>query len=100
MIPTISWGSCVKEGVATLACIPIVVQNIINFLVVFAAVACVFLIIWGGIKLIMSEGDPEKTGQARKLIIYALAGFFFILISFVLLNSIAQYTGVRQLSPR
>ena len=52
------WGSCVSsEGVATLECIPVVVQNVINALIVIAGIVAVFMIIWAGYKYVMSEGD-------------------------------------------
>lgn len=94
------WGSCVSpEGVATLNCIPIVIQNLVNALIIIAGVVCVFLIIWAGYKFVMSEGDPEKVSMARKTFVYALVGFLFILMSFFFLNVIAEFTGVEKLAP-
>ncbi len=94
------WGSCVQGGVATLACIPVVLQNIINFLILFGGVVCVFLIVFSGYKYITSEGDPEKVSSARKTIFYAIGGFLLVLGSFLLLNIIATFTGVTRLSPK
>ena len=87
---TSDWSTCIEPGtdVATLRCIPIVAQNIINFLALFAGIVCVFLIIYTGFKLVTSEGDPEKISSARKTLFYALGGFGLILASFVLLNII------------
>lgn len=93
------WGDCVRNGVATIACIPVVIQNLVNALIIIAGVVCVFLIMWSGYKFIMSEGDPEKVSIARKTFIYALVGFLFILMSFFFLNVIAEFTGVGQLAP-
>lgn len=101
MIPVADWGNCVsQEGVATLACLPIVLQNIINALVVIAGLVSVFMIIYSGYKFVMSEGDPEKISSARKTLIYAIAGLIFVLLSFVFLNVIAKFTGVEQLAPQ
>jgi hypothetical protein len=101
MIPTTAWGNCVSpEGVATLRCIPVVLGNIINFLVLFAGIVCVFLIIYSGYKFITSEGDPERISMARKTLFYALGGFLFVLLSFFFLNIVAQFTGVQQIAPR
>ena len=106
MIPTTNWGapgapgSCVSsQGVATLSCIPIVAQNVINFLVLFAGVVCVFLIIMSGYKFVTSEGDPEKIASARKTLFYAIGGFLLVIASFVILNIIANYTGVSTIAP-
>ena len=94
------WGDCVVDGVATLACLPIVAQNVINALIVIAGIVCVFLIIYSAYQFIMSEGNPEKVSGARKTLIYAIAGFIFILISFLLVNVFGQFTGVDQLQSR
>lgn len=95
------WGSCVTaDGVATLACIPVVIQNLVNALIIIAGVVCVFLIMWAGYKFIMSEGDPEKVATARKTFIYALVGFLVVLMSFFFLNFIAEFTGVESIAPR
>lgn len=100
IIPTTDWGSCVNAaGVATLDCIPIVLQNIINFLVLFAGVVCVFLIVFAGFKFVTSEGDPEKVAASRKTMLYALGGFIFVLLSFVILNFISKFTGVDRIAP-
>ena len=89
-----------KAEVATLACIPVVIQNIVNSLVILAGVVFVFLIIVSGYKFVMSEGDPEKVASARKTFIYALVGFIFILLSFLFLNVIGELTGVDRISPQ
>lgn len=97
-IPTMDWGSCLSNGdIATIACVPIVLQNIINFLLMFAGIIAVFLIVYSGIKFVTSSGDPQKVESARKTLTYAIIGFVFILFSFVTINFIAQFTGVTQL---
>lgn len=99
MIPTSEWGACVVGGVATLACIPVVLQNIINFLIVFSGLICVFLIVYSGFKFITSDGDPEKISSARKTLFYAIGGFIFVLASFLILNVLAEFTGVSRIAP-
>lgn len=99
MIPTFEWGSCLEGDVATLKCIPVVLQNVVNFLVMFAAVVAVFLIVWSGIKFVTSQGDQQKVESARKTMTWAIAGLIFILASFFIINFIAQFTGVTQIAP-
>jgi len=94
------WSSCLDNGdVATLRCIPIVLQNIINSLVMIAGIACIFIIIYAGIKFVTSEGDPEKVAAARKTVLYGVGGFILVLGSFLVLNLLATFTGVDQLTP-
>ena len=94
------WESCLSNGdVATLACIPLVLQNIINFMIIFAGIICVFLIIFAGFKFVTSEGDPEKIATARKTLFYAIGGFLLVLLSFVILTALSEFTGVTRLAP-
>lgn len=95
------WKECLSNGdVATLACIPLVLQNIINFMIIFAGVICVFLIIFAGFKFVTSEGDPEKIAVARKTLFYAIGGFMLVLLSFVILTALSEFTGVDRLAPK
>ena len=99
-IPTSDWGACVQSGVATLKCIPVVLQNVVNFLVMFSAVVAVFFIVWSGIKFVTSQGDQQKIESARKTMTWAIAGLVFILAAFFILNFIAQFTGVTSIAPK
>ncbi|HVZ12811.1 MAG TPA: pilin [Patescibacteria group bacterium] len=99
-IQTTSLQGCYKDGVATLACIPVVIQNVINFLVMFAGIVCVFLIVYAGIRLVMSEGDPEKISTARKTLIYAIFGLVIVIMSFFILGLVSGLTGVSRIAPK
>jgi hypothetical protein len=95
-----NWRSCLQNGdVATLACIPIVFQNIINALITVAGIVCVFIIIFAGFKFVTSEGDPEKITTARKTALYGVGGFLLVLASFLLMNLIGNFTGVDRITP-
>lgn len=102
LIKTTPWGKClfsdsklgVKE-IATFDCAPIVLQNIINFLVGFAGIVAVFFVIWAGIQFVRSEGDKEKIINARKTLTYALVGLMFVGLSFMLLSLVSQFTGAQ-----
>lgn len=100
---TPTWDTCIATGtkdVATLSCIPIIMQNLVNFLALFAGVIAVFLIIWAGYKFITSQGDPEKVSSARSTLLYVLWGAIIIIISLALVNLIAVFTGVDSLKPQ
>lgn len=89
-----------NNDVATLACIPVVLQNLINSLVILAGIVCAFFIVYAGYKFVTSEGDPEKVALARKTMMYAIGGFIFILVSFLLLSLIGKFTGVERIVPK
>lgn len=88
-------SDCVtSEGVATLSCIPAVFQNVINGALLFSGVVALFFIILGGIKLMLSQGDPKQVEGARHTLTYAILGLVLILLSFLILNFISSVTRV------
>lgn len=89
----LSWNSCLSpENVATIDCVPIILQNVINFLIGFAGILSMLLIVWAGIRFVMSEGDKEKIVNARKTLTYALLGLLLVALAFVILNFIFAFT--------
>lgn len=93
------WEACLENGdVATLACIPIIIKNVITAALVFACVVALVLLIFGGAKYITSKGDPEKVKSARMTITWALVGLVLIFLSFFIVSLISQITGVDQIT--
>jgi len=69
---------------------------IINGLLITAAVLCVFFIIWGGIKIVMSEGDPKNIDSGRNTIIYAAIGLALAFLAFSFVNILCHFAGATQ----
>jgi hypothetical protein len=90
------WSSCLASGtdVATLQCVPIVFNNLIDAALIFAGVVTVVFIIIAGYKLMNSGGDQKKVADAKGTLTYAIIGLVIILMSFFLVNFIAYTTGV------
>lgn len=95
-IPTKEWTSCVLPGtdIATLKCIPIILENVINTLLFFSAIVALFLIIYSGVQFITSSGDPQKVESSRKTLTFAIVGLVFIILSFAGLKFIENIAGV------
>lgn len=87
------WGDCIENDIATLRCIPVILSNIINALLFLSGAAAIFFVIIGGIKYLLSGGDQVKTAQARRTITFALLGLVIVIISFLILKTIALVTG-------
>lgn len=85
---------CIKEGAATLSCIPAVLQNILTWLFVFAGIAAVFFVVFAGIKFITSGGDAKQVEGARKTLTFAIIGLVIIILSYTILRLISVVTGV------
>ena len=97
------WDACLggpNHDIATLSCIPIVAQNIINFLAIFAGVVAVFFLIFAGFKFVTSQGDPEKVAAARRTMVFVLWGSLIVATSFLILMLISQFTGVSSIAPK
>lgn len=93
------WSTCLAdvgggEKVATLNCLPIIFQNLINVALIFAGITAVVLVIISGIKLITSSGDAKQAEGARHTLTYAILGLLIILLSFFIINFISTFTGV------
>lgn len=95
-----TWASCLEPGtdVATLACIPVVINNVINAALVFSGVLALILIIYSGIKYITSRGDQTAIDSAKKTLTYAIIGLIVIFLSFFIVKLISTLTGVTQIA--
>lgn len=89
-----NWDSCLENGVATIRCLPIIFQNLINAALIFSGATALAFIIVAGFKLMNSGGDAQKVDASRKTLVYAILGLVLILLSFFIVNFIANFTGV------
>ncbi len=86
-------SGCVIDGVPTLRCLPAVFGNLINAGIAFVGVVAVILIVYSGIRLITSGGDPKKVAGARQIMTYAIIGLVLVLSSFAIVLFIGYATG-------
>lgn len=91
-------SGCIYKSVVTIDCIPIIVFNVIYWLIFFSGVVALFLIIFGGFRFMTSGGDPKNVESARKVITWAIIGLLIILFSFAIVTFISDVTGVRCLT--
>lgn len=89
-------SGCVDEltKTPTLHCIPVLIQNVLFWLLALAGIAAVILIVFAGLKFILSGGDSKQVEGARKTMTYAVAGLVLILLSYGIISFIAYITGV------
>ena len=64
------------------------VLTIVNYFLGFLGLLAVIMIIYGGVTYVVSAGNDEAIGNAKKIIMYALIGIIIILLSFVVVNTI------------
>ncbi len=85
-------NNCLEQGVATLRCVPIIFQNVVTAFLMFAGAVALFLIIYAGIKMVTSGGDPKQVEAARKIMTYAIIGTVIVLSSFAIVYFIGYIT--------
>ncbi len=65
--------------------------------IIITITALIFLI-WGGISWIMSQGDKSKVESARKRITYAIIGLIVAFASYMIINTVGTFFGVKVLN--
>jgi hypothetical protein len=74
-----------------------VIQNSITLVLILGVVLATLFIVCGGIKWIMSGGDKNKVQSARNTIVYSILGLLLMLLSFFIVNVVANLFGVKDL---
>ncbi|MDK2949204.1 MAG: Type secretion system pilin [Patescibacteria group bacterium] len=88
-------GSCLyADGDCGMCCLLNSVYNITDWVFVLLMAISSLMIIWGAVTFTTSSGDPEKTGKARQLIIYAAVGIAVALFSRAIPPAIKMIIGV------
>ncbi len=91
------WSNCTAPGtdnVATLSCVPIVFQQLINTGITLSGTVAVAFVAVSAYQLMTSSGDPKKVQEAKGTLTYAIIGLVIVLLSFFIVNFIAFSTGV------
>lgn len=66
-----------------------VLANVLDILIRFAAVAAVVVIIYGGIRYIISQGEPDNLQAAKQIITYAVIGLVIAILASTIVGFIA-----------
>lgn len=69
------------------------VQNIINTLLYALGIICVIMIIIGGIRYALSDGDSSKITNAKNTVLYAVVGLVVALLAFGIVNFVINRIG-------
>lgn len=83
-----------KQGIAPTATVGTVLSNALTIIFVFAAIAVLFMLIWGAFQWVTSGGDKEAVGKARGRIIHALIGLAILALAFLITNVVGQIVGI------
>lgn len=87
------------NAVWTLSCVFPLIANLIYWLLILSAVVATFSIIFAGIRLTTSGGDPKTVDNGKKILTFAIIGLVLIFLSFFILNTIGDVTGLACIKP-
>lgn len=82
------------DGVATFGGLEGIFSNVVNVAVAFAGIVFLIMLLIGGLNLITAGSEAPKAEAAKKTITYAIYGFVFVALSFLILQLIKNFTGV------
>lgn len=71
------------------------VQRLISLSVSLAFLVLTIMLFWGGLKYLTSGGEPKSLGQAAQTITWALLGILFLVLAWLILQLIENFTGVK-----
>lgn len=69
------------------------IRNVQNMAFGIAGAVAVAMMIWGGITLITSGGNEEKTGKGKKIMTYSVGGLLLIIFSYALIVILIRFLG-------
>lgn len=61
---------------------------IVDYFLGFLGLIAVLMIIYGGVQMVTSQGNPEAVNKGKKIITYAGIGIVIILLSFAIVSTI------------
>lgn len=71
----------------------ILLSNIVNYILLFAAAIAVLFLIIGGVKYIVSQGNEKAVEGSKHTILYAVIGLLIIILSFVIVRFVLNQAG-------
>ena len=75
--------------------IPEFLDKLIGVLINFGAVIVVFFVVFAGFRFVMAQGNPEKIGKAKQVLVYTLIGGAILLgakvISEVIKSTVEEF---------
>lgn len=68
----------------------------IPFIILFAGVGTLMMILFGGFQLLTGANDPKQLEMGKKRITWGLAGFFIIFLSYWVVQAVGIIFGIEE----
>lgn len=105
--PKVAWaasntwtGVCVSptdSSVPTIQGLQCLIANVLSVSLTLLGIAGFIMLVWGALQWQLSGGDSQATQKAGKTMLFAFAGLVLALSSFIILNVVADFTGVKSI---
>lgn len=66
--------------------VPVAIQRTINILLYITGIISIIVVIVGGLRYVLSGGDPKNTAAAKDTILYAVIGLVVSLLAYAIVN--------------
>ena len=84
----------VVDGVPTIKGFEAIFENVISVILSLGAFALFIMLLSGGIKFLTAGDDPKAVEGAKKTISTAIGGIVILVLSYLFLVFIKQFTGM------
>lgn len=85
---------CTVGEVATVQGLMCLVANILSVSLAFIGLAGFIMLIYGSLQWLISGGSSQSVENSKKTITFAFSGLLLALISVLIINTIAKFTGI------
>ena len=82
------------QGYADLDELNAVFESVLNNVAIAGAFLAFVALLYGGFRYIVAQGDPKQISGARSTITWAILGLSLIIVAWLLLLFIEQFTGI------
>jgi hypothetical protein len=93
-----SEGYCQIGGVATIQGLQCMMQNVFSVAITAIGLMAFVMLIFGSFSYLMSGGNSNGTQKARSIITFSVVGIVVALSAFIILNLVANFTGVQEIT--
>ncbi len=79
-----------STGLPAINLTPGSIEGILQLVFGIAGALTVLMVVYGGLKYVISQGDPQATAKAKDTILYALIGMVVCILSFSIVTFVAS----------
>lgn len=70
--------------------------QISNTILYIVGIISVIMLVWGGLRYIISGGDSKKVNDAKNTVLYAIIGLIIAILSYAIINFVLNAVGTEK----